>query len=76
MTLDGARLLDDKASGYTGGAVCVQANGRADIQNTLFTSSQARIGAGIVNYGTAGIVHSTFMTNTATSFGGAIGNYA
>ncbi|MCL5952523.1 MAG: hypothetical protein M1132_12530 [Chloroflexi bacterium] len=59
LTLDGARLLDNKASEYTGGAACVQANGRADIQNTLFTSSQARIGAGIMNYGTAGIVHST-----------------
>ena len=58
-----------------GGAVCIESTGSADIHFTTFAGNHAHDGGGVFNGGTLTMDHSSFNTNTATTFGGALQNY-
>ena len=78
LTLDEARFLNNKLHSTVwnisgAGAVCVLANGKADVNNSLFTKNDGYMGGGIANYGTTTITHTVFTANTAST-GGAIYN--
>ncbi len=73
LTLTKANF-DSNTTSLRGGAVCVDANGSADIHFTTFSNNHAAGGGGVFNGGTLAIDHSVFTTNTATGHGGALQN--
>ncbi len=75
LILQGARLLNN-TTGSSGGAVCVDANGYAQVSNSLFHSNVASISGGaIANSGTVLVSTSAFSNNSASAHGGAFENY-
>ncbi|MCL4559096.1 MAG: hypothetical protein M1281_00585 [Chloroflexi bacterium] len=74
LTLNEARFSNN-ATSNRGGAICIEADGSADIHDSLFEDNTSLAGGAIYNQGNLVITHSAFTTNTAGGHGGAIQAY-
>jgi predicted outer membrane repeat protein len=75
LNLQGARLINN-TTGSSGGAICVDVNGYAQVFNSLFRSNVASISGGaVLNSGSVIVSNSAFTNNGASAHGGAFENY-